>query len=92
MDLPTKLVVVMVGLPACGKSYISRKLARFLNWFGINSRVFNQGVYRRLMVGTKVSPNYFDEVTNQVERDKITNVALDHLIEFLSGKFIITNI
>lgn len=40
-------VIVMVGLPARGKTYISKKLARYLNWIGINTRVFNVGEYRR---------------------------------------------
>uniref|UniRef100_A0A4D5RA22 6-phosphofructo-2-kinase/fructose-2, 6-bisphosphatase 2 n=1 Tax=Scolopendra viridis TaxID=118503 RepID=A0A4D5RA22_SCOVI len=40
-------VIVMVGLPARGKTYIAKKLARYLNWIGINTQVFNVGEYRR---------------------------------------------
>uniref|UniRef100_A0A671NSM6 6-phosphofructo-2-kinase/fructose-2,6-bisphosphatase 3-like n=1 Tax=Sinocyclocheilus anshuiensis TaxID=1608454 RepID=A0A671NSM6_9TELE len=40
-------VIVMVGLPARGKTYISRKLTRYLNWIGIPTKVFNVGEYRR---------------------------------------------
>uniref|UniRef100_A0A8D8WLR0 6-phosphofructo-2-kinase/fructose-2,6-bisphosphat ase n=1 Tax=Cacopsylla melanoneura TaxID=428564 RepID=A0A8D8WLR0_9HEMI len=40
-------VIAMVGLPARGKTYISKKLSRYLNWIGINTRVFNLGEYRR---------------------------------------------
>ena len=40
-------VICMVGLPARGKTYISKKLARYLNWIGIGTRVFNVGEYRR---------------------------------------------
>ena len=44
----TRQVIVMVGLPARGKSFIARKLAAFLNWgTPIRSRVFNAGKYRR---------------------------------------------
>ncbi|XP_064633197.1 6-phosphofructo-2-kinase/fructose-2,6-bisphosphatase-like isoform X4 [Lineus longissimus] len=40
-------VICMVGLPARGKTYISKKLARYLNWVGICTKVFNVGEYRR---------------------------------------------
>lgn len=40
-------MIVMVGLPARGKTYMSNRLARYLNWVGIESRVFNLGAYRR---------------------------------------------
>ena len=35
----TPHVIAMVGLPARGKTYISKKLSRYLNWIGINTRV-----------------------------------------------------
>ena len=35
-----KLLVVMVGLPVCGKSYAAWKLCRYLNWMGYVSKVF----------------------------------------------------
>ena len=31
-------VIAMVGLPARGKTYISKKLSRYLNWIGINTK------------------------------------------------------
>ncbi|KAJ1674719.1 6-phosphofructo-2-kinase [Spiromyces aspiralis] len=42
-----KLVVVMVGLPARGKSYIVKKLKRYLSWLGFNTKIFNVGDRRR---------------------------------------------
>ena len=42
-----KIVLAMVGLPARGKTYIARKIARLLNWLGVPTRVFNVGEYRR---------------------------------------------
>lgn len=42
-----RLVVVMVGLPARGKSYLSKKLVRYLNWLQIPSKIFNVGSTRR---------------------------------------------
>ena len=31
-------VVVMVGLPARGKTYMSKKLTRYLNWIGLYTK------------------------------------------------------
>lgn len=50
-----RLVVVMIGLPARGKSYLANKLVRYLNWLQINSRIFNVGSTRREK--SKVGPD-----------------------------------
>lgn len=50
-----KLVVVLVGLPARGKSYLSKKLVRYLNWLQIPSKIFNVGSTRRAR-SKKVGP------------------------------------
>jgi len=47
-DLGAKLVIVMVGLPARGKSYITKKMARYLNWLQHDTRIFNVGERRRV--------------------------------------------
>ncbi|KAL2014462.1 hypothetical protein VTN00DRAFT_1987 [Thermoascus crustaceus] len=44
----TKICVVMVGLPARGKSLIAGKALRYLAWVGIPAQIFNVGTYRRL--------------------------------------------
>lgn len=45
-----KLILVMVGLPARGKSYIVKMLIRYLTWTGIHAKVFNVGEFRRKLV------------------------------------------
>lgn len=52
-------VIAMVGLPARGKTYISKKLSRYLNWIGINTRVFNLGEYRRHATSAYKSHEFF---------------------------------
>ncbi|KAK9465063.1 6-phosphofructo-2-kinase-domain-containing protein [Lipomyces arxii] len=47
-DVGSKLVIVMVGLPARGKSYITKKLARYMNWLQHETRIFNVGNTRRM--------------------------------------------
>ncbi|KIX06372.1 uncharacterized protein Z518_04348 [Rhinocladiella mackenziei CBS 650.93] len=43
----TQIVVVMVGLPARGKSLIAGKVKRYLRWTSVKAEVFNVGKYRR---------------------------------------------
>ncbi|KAF6828089.1 6-phosphofructo-2-kinase 1 [Colletotrichum musicola] len=50
-DVAAKLVIIMVGLPARGKSYITKKVQRYLSWQQYNSRIFNVGNRRRVAVG-----------------------------------------
>ncbi|KAF2491611.1 bifunctional 6-phosphofructo-2-kinase/fructose-2,6-bisphosphate 2-phosphatase [Lophium mytilinum] len=50
-DVGSKLVIVMVGLPARGKSYITKKMARYLNWLQHDTRIFNVGERRRVAAG-----------------------------------------
>ena len=52
IDIGSKLVIVMVGLPARGKSYITKKIARYLNWLQHDTRIFNVGERRRVAAGT----------------------------------------
>lgn len=54
-DVAAKLVIVMVGLPARGKSYITKKLQRYLSWQQHESKIFNVGNRRRHAAGIKVS-------------------------------------
>lgn len=52
-------VIVLIGLPARGKTYISKKLTRYLNWIGVPTKVFNLGVYRREAVQSYKSYDFF---------------------------------
>lgn len=47
-DVGAKLVIVMVGLPARGKSYITKKISRYLNWLQHDTKIFNVGERRRV--------------------------------------------
>ncbi|ERT00039.1 hypothetical protein HMPREF1624_03408 [Sporothrix schenckii ATCC 58251] len=50
-DVAAKLVIIMVGLPARGKSYITKKIQRYLSWQQHNTRIFNVGNRRRIAAG-----------------------------------------
>ncbi|KAK4252062.1 6-phosphofructo-2-kinase-domain-containing protein [Corynascus novoguineensis] len=50
-DVAAKLVIIMVGLPARGKSYITKKIQRYLSWQQHNTKIFNVGNRRRIAAG-----------------------------------------
>ncbi|KAI2623453.1 6-phosphofructo-2-kinase-domain-containing protein [Xylaria nigripes] len=56
-----RIVIVMVGLPARGKTHISVSMARYLQWLGVKTRIFHLGDYRRATVGegNDVPEDYF---------------------------------
>ncbi|KAI8393425.1 6-phosphofructo-2-kinase-domain-containing protein [Radiomyces spectabilis] len=60
MTANVRLVCVMVGLPARGKTYIAQKIRRYLNWLGIQCELFNVGNYRRKIAGAHMSHAFFD--------------------------------
>ncbi|KAJ9143360.1 Fructose-2,6-bisphosphatase [Pleurostoma richardsiae] len=63
----TKICVVMVGLPARGKSYIAAKAQRYLQWLSVPSETFNVGNYRR-MAAAQPPADFFDNRNAEGER------------------------
>ncbi|KAJ1654922.1 Fructose-2,6-bisphosphatase [Dispira simplex] len=92
LDDEHKLVVVMVGLPARGKSYIVKKLKRYLNWLGFSTRIFNVGNRRRTVarrqsqqMPTSHTSQFFDPDNREARaiRDQLAMDSLDELIIWL---------
>lgn len=56
-----RIAIVMVGLPARGKTHICVSMARYLAWLGVKTRIFHLGDYRRATVGKggQVPQDYF---------------------------------
>jgi len=83
------LVIVMVGLPGRGKSFISRKLQGFLKWQGKKCETFNAGKYRRESEGAVESgrAEFFDSSNPHALalRKQAATMALNDLLEFLDG-------
>ncbi|XP_062396899.1 6-phosphofructo-2-kinase/fructose-2,6-bisphosphatase 1 [Sardina pilchardus] len=77
-------VIVMVGLPARGKTYISKKLTRYLNWIGVTTSVFNLGHYRREAVKYK---NYEFFLPDNEEAMKIRRECASHALQDLASYF-----
>jgi len=84
----TPHVIAMVGLPARGKTYIAKKLTRYLGWIGINTKVFNLGEYRRHVAGDYQNHDFFraDNVEAMAIRNKCALVALDDACDWIKNK------
>ncbi|GJQ11164.1 hypothetical protein GpartN1_g2955.t1 [Galdieria partita] len=80
-----KLAIVMVGLPARGKTHIARYIARYLNWVGRTTRVFNVGNYRREILGASQPAQFFDPNNQEGRRARweLAIKCLDDLILWL---------
>ncbi|XP_071817755.1 6-phosphofructo-2-kinase/fructose-2,6-bisphosphatase 1-like isoform X3 [Apostichopus japonicus] len=81
-------VIVMVGLPARGKTYIAQKLSRYLNWVGISTKVFNVGEYRRQVVGGSSPHDFFrhdNEKALEIRR-KCAKMAMEDMVKWLAGE------
>lgn len=50
----------VIGLPARGKTYIARKVARYLRWINYRTRVFCLARYRQDKYGHKQAAEFFD--------------------------------
>ena len=73
----------MVGLPARGKTYTARKIARYLTWLGHRSKIFNVGNYRRKHLGAQQTAHFFDP-TNEEFAAKRAEVAQACLIDMIT--------
>ncbi|KAL1242987.1 6-bisphosphatase,6-phosphofructo-2-kinase/fructose-2 [Trichinella spiralis] len=84
INLPN--VIIMVGLPARGKTYIAKKLCRYLNWIGITTKVFNLGDYRRTFFKDHASCDDFFNPQNRETaqiRQQCADLALQDVCRYL---------
>jgi broad specificity phosphatase PhoE/predicted kinase len=80
-----RIAFAMVGLPARGKTFIARKIARYLSWLGHETKVYNVGSYRRSRLGSHQRHSFFDprnEAANTARRE-VALAALDDMLHFL---------
>lgn len=69
------LAIIMVGLPATGKSFTARNLSRYLRWLGVETFTFSAAKYRQDMLhGQQIKAEFFD-ATNQDFLELRTQVA-----------------
>jgi len=92
-----KLVIVLVGLPARGKSLLGHALERFLSWKGSNTRLFSVGNRRRELASSTHGPerrpetgtaSFFDSkkaYASQV-RETVSLEIFDEVLDWLTNE------
>ncbi len=75
--------IIMVGLPGRGKSYMSHRITRWLNWKGFECQIFNAGNLRRKLLNNQfVNHNWFNaesesyKLKEQIAEDTIKEMIL----------------
>eukprot|EP00158_Paraphelidium_tribonemae_P004002 Partr_v1_DN26519_c0_g1_i1_m3932 putative 6phosphofructo2kinase len=80
------IACVLVGLPARGKTFISQKLCRYLQWSGIDTKSFNVGNYRRKLLGPHTH-EFFDHSNAEAnaQRKEAALSALNDMLSWLKS-------
>lgn len=88
MSSQKKLVLVMVGLPARGKSFVVHKATRYIEWLGFPTRMFNVGNLRRQLGKAGEDATFFsaDNPDATQLREDMAMEVLDELIDWLETK------
>ncbi|KAL4885986.1 6-phosphofructo-2-kinase-domain-containing protein [Aspergillus karnatakaensis] len=66
----------MVGLPARGKSYVTKKLARYLNWLQHDTEIFNVGERRRVAAGKSPAAPHRNSSVQQELVDSVRRLSV----------------
>ncbi|KAG0476940.1 hypothetical protein HPP92_013781 [Vanilla planifolia] len=79
------LAIVLVGLPARGKTFTAAKLTRYLRWLGHETKHFNVGKYRRLKHGTSQTADFFraDNQDGMEARNEVAALAMDNMLAWM---------
>ncbi|GLI69499.1 hypothetical protein VaNZ11_014133 [Volvox africanus] len=85
----TKYVIILVGLPGRGKTFLCNKIKCYLNWLGHHTNHFNVGSYRRLQKSDhEVQTAEFFDAHNPMgieARNRALYAALDDLQGYLDS-------
>ncbi|MED6114115.1 hypothetical protein PIB30_077217 [Stylosanthes scabra] len=79
------LAIILVGLPARGKTFTAAKLTRYLRWLGHNTKHFNVGKYRRLKHGANQSAEFFaaDNPEGVEARNEVAALAFEDMVSWM---------
>ena len=76
------LAIVMVGLPARGKTHIASCVSRYLNWLGFSCTVFNAESYRRRLTNGRQTAEFFDpsNASGYAKRMELAEKCTDDMV------------
>lgn len=60
-----RIAIIMVGLPARGKSFTARNLARYLLWIGVKTHVVSQATIRTVFLGHNLRAEFFNPSSHE---------------------------
>lgn len=85
MTSQKKVVLVMVGLPARGKSFVVHKATRYIEWLGFPTRIFNVGNYRRQLGKAGEDASFFSADNEKARhlREEMAMGVLEDLLQWL---------
>ena len=81
-----KLIIIMVGLPGSGKTFMAKRICRYISFFhDIPSQIFNVGDYRRELCGVQLPASFYDpnNADGMASRNKACEAAQNDLVEFM---------
>jgi broad specificity phosphatase PhoE len=76
-------MLCMVGLPARGKSYITKMLTRYLQWQGFPVKSFNAGNLRRQMGMGGANADFFTSETAAKTREDLASACMEEAFRWL---------
>mmetsp|Transcript_22383 Transcript_22383/g.76689 ORF Transcript_22383/g.76689 Transcript_22383/m.76689 type:complete len:631 (+) Transcript_22383:282-2174(+) len=81
----SRVMLCMVGLPARGKSYITKMMERYLQWSGFPVRIFNAGNLRRQEGMAGASAGFFSDENKEASamREKVASACMEEAINWL---------
>lgn len=79
----SKTLVMLVGLPASGKSTVCKQLATFLQNHDYKCQIYNAGNVRRLLRRTFSDADFFnpDNAAAQEQREQFAAIAMEQMLE-----------
>lgn len=83
----SRVMLCMVGLPARGKSYITKMLTRYLRWTGFPVEVFNAGDLRRQEGHCGATADFFrDDKDATALREQVASACMEQAFMWLNSQ------